>query len=148
MKRITARSRFRREFPLFRDEARATRSTARYASALALISTDRSWWRGLLSITKARPHVCSELAARRASEHRFEIRQPDIVGPMLGADAHRVGAMKSAQLINLTEFSDGAGFALISREGNWRSERRLSYAGDPVHRAIFFGSPAFNPAFV
>ncbi len=46
----------------------------------------------LLRITKARPDICADVAVSGAGEQRFEIGEPDIVGPLLGADARRVRA--------------------------------------------------------
>jgi hypothetical protein len=47
----------------------------------------------LLRRAKARPHVRAAPAARPADEQRFEIGEPDIVGPLLATNARRVTAL-------------------------------------------------------
>ena len=41
---------------------------------------------------KIRPDIGTALATRRANELAFDIRQPDIIGPFVGAERHGMAA--------------------------------------------------------
>ena len=49
-------------------------------------------WGTHLRMRKFWPHVCTTFAAGRADEVWFDVRQPDMIGPAVGADRDVVAA--------------------------------------------------------
>jgi hypothetical protein len=83
----------------------------------------------LAGLRKVRPHFCAAFAASGADEIRFDVRQPDMIGPLVGAD---LDVMTASMIAAIDQDGSNAAFAQFSERDLLRVGRHALIVARPL----------------